>query len=95
MSKMIIEKNSAQRRFVSPSADSDLSAKATSSLPAMNWKAKAGLGLLVGSWALRRFPKTVLLGALAYGVYAGLNKSKQAGGKNPFQGEGIVKDLLH
>jgi hypothetical protein len=48
----------------------------------------------LGLWALRSFPKTTLLGAVALGIYAGMNR-KQSGGKNPFQGEGIVKDFLH
>lgn len=94
MSKMIIEKNAGSHRFVSPSADRDLASKETA-VPALSWKAKAGLGLLVGAWALRRFPKTVLLGAIAAGVYAGLQTQRNTAGKNPFQGEGLVKDFMH
>lgn len=94
MSKMILEKSAGTHRFVSPSADRDLASK-EASIPAFGWKAKAGLGLLVGAWALRRFPKTVLLGAIAAGVYAGMQGKKNTAGKNPFQGEGLVKDFMH
>jgi hypothetical protein len=96
MSKMIIEKNPARRRFISPSASTDLAAKNEAGTGLnLGWKAKAGLGLLVGAWALRRFPKATLLGAIAFGVYQGLKTPKSSSGKNPFQGEGIVKDFLH
>lgn len=96
MSKMILEKNAAHRKFVSPSASSDLSSpSATSSLPQIGFNAKTGIGLLVGVWALRKFPTMTVLGALAFGVYKGLQSQKTAGGKNPFQGEGIVKDFMH
>jgi hypothetical protein len=97
MSKMILEKNAGQRRnFVSPSVSTD-HADATAKgavLPGLGLNAKTGLGVVLGLWALRRFPKTTLLGAVALGIYAGMNR-KQSGGKNPFQGEGIVKDFLH
>lgn len=94
MSKMIVEKNKTHRKFVSPSAASDVTKKVEATVPKLSWKAQAGLGAVVGLWALRRFPKTTLLAAVVFGVYKGLNR-KEAGNKNPFQGEGIVKDLLH
>jgi hypothetical protein len=89
MSKQTYEKSS--RRYIPASFTSDRNKPA----PGMNfgfgmdWKTSAGL--MVGAWALRRYPKLTLLSAVAAGAYFGLKAKNK--GQNPFKGEGIVKNI--
>lgn len=85
--RSIIEKAGGSRRFVSPSIASDKMIKRQSGF---STHIKEAAGLAFSLWALKRFPKTAILGLLGAGIYIGMNMSKD---KNPFHGEGIVKNL--
>jgi hypothetical protein len=88
MSRMATE-NSSSRRFISPTYESDH--KPVTAGFNFGMDVKTTLGLALGTWALRRFPKTTLVGALAFGLYWGLNAQRK--GRNPFKGEGLVKNI--
>ena len=78
----------SKKNFIPASFTNDhkqSSAAIQQSLP--SWK--TGAALTFGLWALRKFPKTTLLGGLLLGAYVLLNERE----RNPVKGQGLVEDI--
>ena len=101
MTRAILNRSGVTRhgKMVSPSANRDLAARMTSQriTPEQSdhgfpfgWKQIAGT--VVGALILKRFPRTVIMGAFTLGVTIGvamMNKGNRSDG--PFKGTGLAK----
>ncbi len=107
MSKAILERSGLndRKKFVSPSVGTDYAKPVDTSNASTNIgpiDLKQVAGAFVGLLFLRRFPKTAVFGALAFGMYYGYSlvggnskstatpQKKQPVRPSPFQGVGLA-----